>query len=109
MTEKDAFVIELNDSQDYQELLPGTPVTKGMRSGRVYLQPGQDCGTHTTGSHEEMLVFLAGRGEVHFADGTVLTGQAGKISYIGPNIEHNVKCSGTEPLVYIYCVAPVKA
>jgi mannose-6-phosphate isomerase-like protein (cupin superfamily) len=30
----------------------------------------------------------------------------GKICYIPPNTEHDVKNTGSEPLVYIYCVAP---
>ncbi len=32
---------------------------------------------------------------------------AGKVLYIGPHTLHNIVNSGTEPLVYIYCVAPI--
>jgi len=101
-------VIELRDNKEYQELLTGYPQTQGMRSGRVYLQPGRDCGQHSTGRHEEMLTFLAGRGRA-------LTGEKqqpydvgkGNIVYIPPQTIHNIENTGTEPLVYIYCVAPV--
>lgn len=108
MSDNATMVIDLKDNQQYQELLAGAPMTKGMRSGRVYLQCGQDCGTHTTGRHEEMLVFLQGKGVVELADGKQMPVAAGKVSYIGPDTEHNVRCSGTEPLAYIYCVAPVQ-
>jgi oxalate decarboxylase/phosphoglucose isomerase-like protein (cupin superfamily) len=33
----------------------------------------------------------------------------GKICYIPPYTLHNVINTGTEPLVYIYCVTPVKS
>ena len=55
-------IIELSAGQDYQPLLNGAPQTCGMRSGRVYLTAGQDCGEHSTNAHEEMLVFLSGNG-----------------------------------------------
>jgi mannose-6-phosphate isomerase-like protein (cupin superfamily) len=104
----EVLVIGLNDSSEYQRLLAGRPQTSGMRAGRVYLKPGQECGRHSTEHHEEMLVFLSG-------NGTALIGEQespfevgrGKISYIPPHTIHNVKNTGTTPLVYIYCVTPV--
>lgn len=101
-------VIELRDNEEYQELLAGSPQTQGMRSGRVYLLPGQDCGQHSTGRHEEMLTFLAGSGVGLIGDEQdKYEVAAGKIVYIPPHTTHNIKNTGTEPLVYIYCVAPV--
>lgn len=100
------LIIDLEKDVEYQRLLDGEPQTHGMRSGRVYLKPGQSCGQHSTKEHEEMLVFLAGQGmlligeEDHFAVGQ------GKVSYIPPNTVHDVKNTGTEPLIYLYCVAP---
>jgi mannose-6-phosphate isomerase-like protein (cupin superfamily) len=101
-------IIELKNNSDYQPLLGGKPKTCGMRSGRVYLNPGEDCGRHSTEAHEEVLVFLSG-------SGTSLIGERqtpfevgqGKICYVPPNTLHNIKNTGVEPLVYIYCVAPV--
>ena len=100
------FVKELIDSVEYQSLMK-PPVTHGMRSGRVYLTPGADCGLHSTKANEELLVFLTG-------SGVAIIGQqeyesevgVGKITYIPPQTPHNIKNTGTEPLVYIYCVAP---
>ena len=59
-----ALVIDLNEMAEYQRLLEGKPQTCGMRSGRVYLQPGQTCGEHSTKEREELLVFLSGNGEL---------------------------------------------
>lgn len=103
------IVMDLSDKAEYQPLLRGEPQTHGMRSGRVYLQPGQSCGEHSTGAHEEQLVFLSGKG-------TALIGKEqaayeigeGKIIYIPPNTIHDMKNTGTKPLIYIYCVVPVK-
>jgi len=101
------LVIDLNENPENQKLLDGEPQTCGMRSGRVYLAPGQACGQHSTANKEEVLVFLAGQGELLIGEnGSFQVGQ-GKVSYIPPHTGHDVKNIGTEPLVYIYCVAPV--
>jgi mannose-6-phosphate isomerase-like protein (cupin superfamily) len=108
MVEK-SFAIDLRNGNVSQKLLSGKPQTRGMRSGRVYLQPGESIGQHSTEAHEELLVFLAGKG-------TALIGQEqtafeigqGKVCYIPPRTIHNMKNTGTEILIYIYCVAPVK-
>ncbi len=109
MSPEKVRVIHLKSGSEYQELLSGRPQSHGMRSGRVYLEPGQSCGRHTTKAHEEMLIFLAGKG-------TALVGEEekafevgkGAVCYIPPHTIHNIKNTGTEALVYIYCVAPVK-
>jgi mannose-6-phosphate isomerase-like protein (cupin superfamily) len=105
----EVLVISLNDSSEYQRLLGGRPQTCGMRSGRVYLKPGETCGRHSTEQYEEMLVFLSGNGIALIGEqeSPFKVGQ-GKISYIPPHTTHNVKNTGDEPLIYIYCVAPVE-
>lgn len=103
-----AFVRELNDQPEYQRLLGGKPETCGMRSGRVYLEPGKDCGQHSTEDHEELLVFLAGAGEVEIGGSDSLGVGVGKVAYIPPQTAHNVRNTGPEPLIYIFCVAPAK-
>lgn len=102
------FVEELNNNPEYQKLLAGEPQTCGMRSGRVYLEPGKECGLHSTKAHEEMLVFLTGNGIAVIGEKEEYEVGVGKISYIPPHTEHNIKNTGSEPLAYIYCVAPVK-
>jgi mannose-6-phosphate isomerase-like protein (cupin superfamily) len=102
------LVIELNNNPEYQPLLGGVPQTCGMRSGRVYLKSGEACGQHSTKNHEEVLVFLSGKGTALIGEKEVsLAVGQGKICYIPPDTLHNIKNTGAEPLVYIYCVAPV--
>jgi quercetin dioxygenase-like cupin family protein len=104
---ENVLVVDLNDSREYQRLLEGEPQTYGMRSGKVYLARGQSCGQHSTEDHEEMLVFLAGQGELLIGEEDCFVIGQGKISYIPPNTVHDVKNTGTGPLIYVYCVVPV--
>ncbi|MBA7693956.1 hypothetical protein ES703_102556 [subsurface metagenome] len=106
MSPEKVLIIDLNKSAEYQELLDGRPQTCGMRSGRVYVQPGQTCGRHSTNQNEEVLVFLSGRGLLLIGEEDSLQVGEGKISYIPPHTVHDVKNTGTKPLIYIYCVAP---
>ena len=101
--------MRLSSNPEYQPLLMGHPQTCGMRSGRVYLKPGEDCGTHSTEAHEEMLIFLAGKG-ISLTGKEEITHEVGKdsILYIPPYTVHNIKNSGFDPLVYVYCVAPIR-
>ncbi len=103
------IVIDLKPNGEYQPLLIGEPQTHGMRSGRVYLEPGQSCGQHSTEAHEEMLVFLAGKGIslIGEENKSLEVGQ-GKVVYIPPHTLHDIHNTGTEPLIYIYCVTPIR-
>jgi mannose-6-phosphate isomerase-like protein (cupin superfamily) len=106
MEARAAFTISLNNKAEYQRILEGKPQTFGMRSGRVHLEPGKACGQHSTKNQEELLVFLAGQGELLIgADARHPVG-AGKVAYIPPETLHDVSNTGAEPLIYVYCVAP---
>jgi mannose-6-phosphate isomerase-like protein (cupin superfamily) len=102
------LVIDLTDKAEYQPLLTGMPQTSGMRSGRVYLKPGEECGQHSTKAHEETLVFLSGKGTALIGEkeASFEVGQ-GKVCYIPSHTLHNIRNTSDEPLIYIYCVAPV--
>jgi mannose-6-phosphate isomerase-like protein (cupin superfamily) len=101
-------VVDLKDAAEYQQLLNGKPQTHGMRSGRVYLKPGESCGSHSTKGHEELLVFLAGRGVCLIGeDQAPFEVGEGQVCYIPPCTTHNNKNTGSQPLIYIYCVVPV--
>lgn len=105
----EVLIMDLNDKPEYQELLSGPDQTCGMRSGRVYLKPGETCGVHSTEAHEEMLIFLSGKGVALIGPQQVpYEVSAGQISYIPPYTVHNNKNTGTEPLIYIYCVTPIE-
>ncbi len=103
---KKVTMIKLNEKGEYQRILAGQPQTFGMRSGRVYIEPGQSCGQHSTKHHEELLVFLSGQGLLLIGEQDSFEVGEGKVCYIPPYTDHDVKNNGTEPLTYIYCVAP---
>ena len=104
---KKVLVTDLKENAENQKLLDGKPITCGMRSGKVYLPPGKACGQHSTKDHEELLVFLSGQGELMIGEGDCYQVGRGKASYIPPHTAHDVKNTGSEPLVYVYCVAPI--
>jgi mannose-6-phosphate isomerase-like protein (cupin superfamily) len=101
-----AFVTSLEASSDYHLLLTGTPQTLGMRSGRVRLAPGKSIGLHNTRNNEELLVFLSGSGTARIGKDLHLLMGAGKAAYIPPQTSHDILNTGTEPLIYVFCVAP---
>jgi mannose-6-phosphate isomerase-like protein (cupin superfamily) len=101
------LIIDLNDNPESQRILAGRPQTCGMRSGRVYLAPGKACGQHSTKDREELLVFLSGRGELLIGENDRYQVGQGKVTYIAPQTAHDVSNTGDEPLIYVYCVAPV--
>jgi quercetin dioxygenase-like cupin family protein len=76
-----------------------------MRSGLVTLEPGAECGEHSTKSHEELIVCLAGEGEIEAAGRTTPLA-AGHMAYNPPNTLHNVRNSGATPMRYLFIVAP---
>ena len=100
------FVRVLENPADYHLLLTGLPQTCGMRSGRVRLAPGKSIGLHNTKGNEELLVFLAGRGSAMIGEDLRLEVGAGRAAYIPPQTAHDIVNTGTEPLVYVFCVAP---
>jgi len=109
LSDKKVCVIDLKSEPGRQVLLEGEPQTFGMRSGRVYLQPGESIGQHNTKGNEELLVFLSGKGVALIGEEeSVFEVGQGKVCYIPPNTIHNIKNSGAAPLIYIYCVAPAR-
>jgi len=104
MARKEAFVADLNDSRDYQRLIDPAD-TCGLKAGRVWLEPGAECGLHSTGGREEALIFLAGQGVAQLGGDEWPVGR-GRVCYIPPHTEHNILNTGPEPLVYVFCVVP---
>lgn len=90
---------------DYTRILSGPPESVTMRSGSVVLLPGQSVGRHTTGDHEEVIVVLAGEGEMRLSGENTLPLAANSVAYCPPTTEHDVFNTGAEPLRYIYVVA----
>lgn len=104
----ESFVVEINNEPKYQRLL-AVPQTQGLKSGKVHIKPGDDCGIHSTEDREEILVFLQGKGKVFLGkeQGSTIHVGLGRVAYIPPNTVHNVKNTGSEPLIYIFTVVPI--
>jgi len=88
-------------------LLEGPPGTCGMRSGRVALGPGETCGEHTTGAHEEFIVVLEGRGQGLAQGRDPVALEVGQALYVPPHTVHNMKNVDAKIFKYIYVVAPI--
>jgi quercetin dioxygenase-like cupin family protein len=86
-------------------LLGGPPQTAGMRSGVVVLSPGASVGRHTTGSREELIVVLEGRGEVRVEREAAIPVGPGTAAYVPPSRQHDVVNVADRPLRYVYVVA----
>lgn len=61
-------VVQLDAAaSEYARVLGGPPETVTMRSGHVVLAPGAAVGAHSTEGYEEVVIVLAGSGEVRVA------------------------------------------
>jgi oxalate decarboxylase/phosphoglucose isomerase-like protein (cupin superfamily) len=76
-----------------------------MRSGVVVLDPGESVGRHSTGSREELIVVLEGKGELLIEEAGPLAIEAGLAAYVPPAMSHDVVNRGEVPLRYVYVVA----
>lgn len=90
-----------------QPLLSGPPQTRGMRSGHVTLKAGEAMHRHSTNDNEELLVFLHGRARLQIGDEWV-EAASGEVLYIPPQTPHEVHNEASEPLEYLYTVAPAR-
>lgn len=99
-------VIQLDPGdQSYFKLLGGPPETRSIKSGLVTLSPGKSIGLHSTQSNEEVIVPLAGCGQLRLADHEPIDLSTGLIAYVPPQTEHDVINTGTVDLRYIFIVA----
>jgi len=79
-----------------------------MRSGRVRLAPGKSIGLHNTEGNEELLIFLSGSGVAQIGEQTRLQVGASQSAYIPTPTPHDILNTGTEPLMYVFCVVPAR-
>jgi quercetin dioxygenase-like cupin family protein len=93
------------DTKEYMAILEGPPETVAMHSGLVVLECGKSVGKHNTENYEEVLVVLEGGGEMMITGGTALKLIAGSIAYCPPHTEHDVICTSSSKLKYVYIVA----
>ncbi len=93
------------DAKEYMHILGGPPETVTMHSGLVVLEPGKSVGKHNTKSYEEVLVVLQGAGKMMITGGPTLNLKGGSIAYCPPRMEHDVICTGSAKLKYVFIVA----
>jgi len=105
---KEVKIVELNNAREYQRLIDGTEQSYGLKAGRVFLEPGQACGQHSTHDREEILVILSGTGLLKTGDSAEHRIAQGNIAYIPPQTQHDVQNNGSSPLIYVFCVVPAK-
>jgi mannose-6-phosphate isomerase-like protein (cupin superfamily) len=90
------------------KLLGGPPESVLMRSGAVFLKPGQTVGKHNTEDNEELLIVLEGEGSLILSENRQQEMQVDTVQYIPPDTEHNVINTGSSILRYIYVTAKTK-
>lgn len=100
------LVMPLPDAAPYVPLLTPSAESITLRSGLVALAPGTECGEHTTGAHEELIICLSGAGEIYAEGLGTAPLAAGQIAYNPPHTRHNVRNTGSAPLRYVFVVAP---
>jgi mannose-6-phosphate isomerase-like protein (cupin superfamily) len=98
------IVLDAN-TKEYMRILGGPPETVTMHSGFVVLDPEKSVGTHNTEHYEEVLVVLEGTGKMVITGWPAMELKAGTVAYCPPRTEHNVVCTGSAPLKYVYIVA----
>ncbi len=101
------FVRPLPDTTEYVPLL-GREEALRLHSGLVTLEPAKDCGWHSTEQYEEMIICLAGKGELRTQGQVTRPLAAGQYAYNPPHQRHCVFNTGTEPMRYIYVVTPTE-
>ena len=108
---REARVIDLSEPT----LVTGPPDSVRFKSRVVELAPGGSVGLHVTHRREELVVVLAGEGELLLPEssdgeeagsgGRVLALSAGRAVYVPPETPHDIHNTGDAPLRYIYIVA----
>jgi quercetin dioxygenase-like cupin family protein len=92
---------------DYFPILTETN-SKCVESGYVTLAPGQDVGFHSTGSYEELVITLEGRGEMETKDLGRTAFAQGVVLHAFPNSEHDIWNTGDTVLRYIYVASDTR-
>ena len=89
----------------YIRLLGGPPETRSIKAGLVTLSPGKSIGLHSTEANEEVIVPLAGCGELRIANHVSIALATNAIAYVPPQTEHDVINTGAANLKYIFIIA----
>lgn len=100
-----AIEIEPADA-GHRMLIEGPPGNAVLRAGLTELAPGEEMPQHSTGAHEELLVTLAGSGQVSLPSGTRLELSGRSLVIVPPQTKHAVANTGEGTLRYVHILAP---
>ncbi len=95
-------------STGYTPIVTGPPESATMESGRVVVLPSEAGETHNSNRYEEVLVVLAGAGEMRITGGPVISLRPDSATYVPPDTEHTVVNTGKAPLRYVYVAAKTR-
>jgi mannose-6-phosphate isomerase-like protein (cupin superfamily) len=102
-----ATSIKLDSKEKYTRLFSTkTANALSLRSGRVVLKKSENIGEHDTGSSEEILIILEGKGELLINGHEKIIFGKETALYIPPNTIHDVKNTGRGPLRYVFATCP---
>ncbi|MFC2143681.1 cupin domain-containing protein [Candidatus Aenigmatarchaeota archaeon] len=79
------------------------PASKNIKSGRVFLHPGEEIGEHVTKNREEIIIILKGTATITDGDKNIV--KAGETYFVKEDVKHNVKNESDQNLEYIYVVS----
>ncbi len=97
------FVLNLHESSVNRRnpILTAENANK-MKSGMIFLQPGEEVGEHSTNEKEEIIIVLEGKATVEI-DGQLFSEvDHGAVVYIPFQTIHNVRNRSDAKLRYIY-------
>jgi mannose-6-phosphate isomerase-like protein (cupin superfamily) len=95
-------LIKLKSSRKYQRLLNKDMGSFGIKSGHVILKKGENIGTHSTDSREELIIVLKGKGQARIGKNRILNIDRDKVLYIPPYTLHDIRNTGSRILEYIF-------
>jgi len=93
------------DGTSYTSIVGGPPESVTMESGFVVVLASKSGEKHNSQQYEEVLVVLAGVGEMRITAGPVLRLKPYSAAYCPPHTEHVVVNTAKEPLRYVYVAA----
>lgn len=104
-----AKVIPFNShSAEYQELLSGKKDSVIFYSGFVTLTTKEAGELHSTDDYQEMLIPLAGHGQLRIIGKYNLDLKPGAVAFVPPYTKHQIYNNGSENFKYIYIACPLK-
>jgi quercetin dioxygenase-like cupin family protein len=103
MTIMKPFVFNsIENSLDRRNSILNAENANKMKSGIIFLQPGEEVGEHSTKEKEEIIIVLEGKATVEIDGQPFSEVTPGAVAYIPSQTLHNVRNKSACKLRYIY-------